>query len=201
MLPDTIEQPGVDIGLVEVVTGIITKPVATMREISSGNGLRLAIPAFLLALLAFNIATVLTDADLVQLFGGRGSAVLVLTAISLFSVPIQSGLCYLLARLYGCSGCYIKLLSLFALANVPLVFAAPLAMVRLVPGAAGSVLHGLGIFALTAWVTVLGVFAVRETFQVPTGRAVIVYLLPLFLVLALVIVFTLVIVLVLAAAM
>lgn len=192
MQPDTDENMAAKIGFAETVTGIITSPAATMREISRGNALGLAVPAFILAMLVTNTAAVLTEAELVQLIGGPGPALLALTAFSFFYLAGKSGLCYSLARLFGCRGRFSTLLSLLALANVPSIFTAPLALTMLVPDPAGAILHGLGSFTLVVWIIALGVLAVRETFQVSTARAVIIFFLPLFLVLALVVVLVLV---------
>jgi hypothetical protein len=186
MQPDTDEKMAVKIGFAETVTGIITSPAATMREISSGNALYMALPAFILAMLVSNAATVLTEAELVQLLGGPAPALAALTAFSFLFLVSQSGLCYFLARLFGCRGRFAALLSLLALANVPSIFTAPLALTMLVPDPAATILHGLGSFTLVVWIIALSVLAVRETFQVSAGRAVIIYLLPLFLFLALV---------------
>jgi hypothetical protein len=195
MQPETDENLSQkELGFAETVIGIITSPAATVREVSRGNALRLAVPAFFLALLVTNTTAVLTEPELAQLLGGPGAALVVLTAFSFLYLLSQSGLCYSLARLFGCRGSFATLLSLLALANVPSVFSAPLALFRFVPGA-GGFLHGLGTFLLAVWVIALGVLAVRETFQLPTGRAVIIFFLPLFLVLLLVVV------LVLAAAL
>lgn len=195
MQPETDDNLSAKIGFTETFTGMITSPAATMREVSRGHALRLAVPAFFLALLVTNTAAVLTEAELAQLFGGPVPALAALTAFAVFYLVTQSGLCYSLARLFGCRGSFITLLALLALANVPSVFTAPLAMARLVPGLPGGFLHGLGSFALAVWVISLGVLAVRETFQLSTRRAVTIFFLPLFLVLLLVVV------LVLAAAL
>jgi len=185
MQPDIDENMAAKIGFAETVTGIITSPAATMREISRGNALGLAVPVFILAMLVSNTAAVLTEAELMHLFGGPGPAFLALTAFSFFYLVSQSGLCYCLARLFGCRGRFTTLLSLLALANVPSIFTAPLALAMLVPDPAGAIIHGLGSFTLVVWIIALAVLAVRETFQVSTGRAVIILFLPLFLFLAL----------------
>jgi hypothetical protein len=196
MQPETDENLSQkELGFAETVIGIITSPAATVRDVSRGNALRLAVPAFFLALLVTNTTAVLTEPELAQLLGGSGAALVVLTAFSFLYLLSQSGLCYSLARLFGCRGSFATLLSLLALANVPSVFSAPLALLRFVPGLAGGFFHGLGSFALAVWVIALGVLAVRETFQVSGRRAVIIFFLPLFLVLLLVVV------LVLAAAL
>jgi hypothetical protein len=188
MQPMTDETMAASFGFAETVTGIIISPAATMRKISGGNVLRLAIPAFFLALLVSNTATVLTETEFVQLLGGPSPALVFLTAFSLFFLVSQSGLCYLLARLFGGRGKFVTLLSLLALANVPSVFTAPLALARLLPGLAGGFIHGVGSLALAVWVIALGVLAVRETFQLSTWRAVIIFSLPLFLFLLLVVI-------------
>lgn len=191
MQPEANENLPDNLGFTETVIGIITSPATTMREISRRKALSLAVPVFFLALLVTNFSAVLTEPELAQLLGGPGAALVALIAFSILYLLSQSSLCYSLARLFGCRGSFATLLSLLALANVPSVFSAPLALLRFVPGV-GGFLHGLGTFVLAVWVIVLGVFAVRETFQLPTGRAVIIFFLPLFLVLSLAIVLALV---------
>lgn len=173
------------LGFAETVIGIIASPAATMREVSRVNALPLALPVFFLALLVTNASAVLTETELVQLFGGPVPALAAFTAFAFFYLLSQSTLSYYLARLFGFRGSYTTLLSLLALANVPSVFTAPLSLVRFVPGIAGALLHGLVSFILAVWVIALGVLAVRETFQLSAGRAVIIFFLPLFLLLLL----------------
>jgi len=173
------------LGLSEIVVGVITRPTATMREISRGRFLPLAIAMFFLSALIANASSVLTETEMTQLLGGSIPALLVMMLIALFYLFGNTVLCYALARLFRCRGSFVTLLSLLAVANVPSVFTAPLALVRVMPGLVGEIFYGLGMIILGVWIAVLGVFAVRETFQLSAGRAVMIYLLPFILVLAL----------------
>lgn len=174
-------------GLAEVIVGIIGSPVATMRKVNREHSLPLSLAIFLLVMLVVSLATVLTDATLLAQLGGLAVFIVVLIPLSLIFLFTQAGACFGAARLLGARGSFRNLLSLLALANVPSLFMAPLALLRFVPGIAGSVLHGLGSLVLSIWVMVLAIIAVRETFQVTTGRAVLICYLPILLLVALVV--------------
>ncbi|MBT9142599.1 MAG: hypothetical protein DDT29_00993 [Dehalococcoidia bacterium] len=178
-------------GLAEVIVGIIGSPVATMRKVNREHSLPLSLAIFLLVMLVVSLATVLTDATFLAQLGvtqlGLAVFIVVLIPLSLIFLFTQAGACFGAARLLGARGSFRNLLSLLALANVPSLFMAPLALLRFVPGIAGSVLHGLGSLVLSIWVMVLAIIAVRETFQVTTGRAVLICYLPILLLVALVV--------------
>ncbi|MHB1254928.1 MAG: YIP1 family protein [Dethiobacteraceae bacterium] len=173
--------------LAEVVVGIIVSPVATMRAVNREPSLRLSLTVFLLVMLVVSIGTVLADAELAAQLGGSAVVFAVLMPLAIFILFTQAGVCFGAARLLGARGSFANLLSLFALANIPSFFMAPLALVSFVPGIAGGILHGLGSFVLSTWVMVLAIIAVRETFQVTTGRALLIYGLPILLLVGLVV--------------
>lgn len=172
-------------GLAEVVVGIIGSPVATMRKMSRESSLRLSLSVFLLVMLVVT-GTVLVDADLAAQLGGSVGVFAVLMPLSFLLLFIQAGACFGVARLLGAKGSFSSLLSLFALANAPSLFMAPLALLNFVPGIAASALYGLGSLALTIWVVILIIIAVRETFQVTIGRALLICYLPILLLVVLV---------------
>jgi len=172
-------------GLAEVVVGIIGSPVATMRKMSRESSLRLSLTVFLLVMLVVT-GTVLVDAELAAQLGGSVVVFAVLMPLSFLLLFIQAGVCFGVARLLGAKGSFSSLLSLFALANAPSLFMAPLALLSFVPGIAASALYGLGSLVLTIWVVILIIMAVRETFQVTTGRALLICYLPILLLVVLV---------------
>ncbi|MBS3899142.1 MAG: YIP1 family protein [Dethiobacter sp.] len=173
-------------GLAEVVVGIISSPVATIREVSKEPSLRLSFTAFILVMMVVSMTTALTDVELTAQLGGSAVVFAVLMPFSLLILVVQAGVSFGAARLLGARGSFHNLLSLFALSNLPSLFMAPLALLRFAPGIAGSILHGLGSFILSVWVLVLAVIAVRETFQVTTGRALLICYLPILLLVVLV---------------
>lgn len=174
------------LSLAGIVTGIITRPVATMRVLSQEYFLPMAMMIFFLTVLVSNISFVLTDAALTQLFGGLIPALLFLTFVALFYLFGTGALCYALARLFRCHGSFTTLLSLLAVANIPSVFMAPLALTKFTLGQVGEISYWLGMVILTVWAGVLCVFAVRETFQLSTGRAAILYFFPFFITMVLI---------------
>jgi len=172
-------------GLAEVVVGIIGSPVATMRKMSRESSLRLSLTVFLLVMLVV-AGTVLVDAELAAQLGGSVVVFVVLMPLSFLLLIIQAGVIFGVARLLGAKGSFSSLLSLLALANVPSLFMAPLALLSFVPGIAAGALYGLGSLVLTIWVVILNIIAVRETFQVTSGRALLICYLPILLLVVLV---------------
>lgn len=83
----------------------------------------------------------------------------------------------LMAELMGGEGRGRTLLALLALANLPMAFQPPAALIGRLAGSGAAEL--LLSTALRVWSLVLAVIAIRESHLVSTGRAVLVLLLPL----------------------
>jgi len=168
-------------GVGEAIAGMIASPVATLREMSRGPFLRASLTVYCMVLFVTSVSTALTDPASSAALGGPVALVVVTIIFGLILLFVQSGLCFGAARMLGAQVSFISILSMFALVNVPSLFMAPLALFRFMPGVVGSILYGLGILALVVWVLILAIIGIRETCQVATGRALLIYFLPLVL--------------------
>jgi len=172
-------------GLAEAVAGILIRPRETLRQVGGGASLGPALVALLLTALVSRWSSTLINPEPAAWLGGSIAYTLLTVASMGLLFFLLAAVYYGLARLLRLRGSFRGLLSGLALANVPSVFTAPLALLAVALGPAGQVLAGLGTMALGIWVTVLSVLAVREVFATSTGRALLIYLLPVALALAL----------------
>lgn len=101
--------------------------------------------------------------------------------IGLLTLVVLTAIYHVVASVLGGKGSYSGLFSGFAFAALPSIFSAPLAAISLPLGIVGTILYGLGSIGLIVWVVVLVVIAIRENYLVSTGRAILIYLLPLIL--------------------
>ena len=172
-------------GFAEIVVGVLTRPQGTLRRVGEGGSLGPALIALVLVAIVTGWSSALAFPGMAGLLGGPILLVPATIMIGGMLLLLQAGVCYGLARLFGSHGSFRGLFSGLALANVPSVFQAPFALLAVILGPVGMTLNMLGTVALSIWAIVLGVMAVRETFITSTGRAALIYFLPLVLLLGL----------------
>jgi hypothetical protein len=173
------------LGFAEAVVGVLTRPRATLRQVGGGESLGLALVAWVLVGLITGWSSALTTPEAADMLGGPAGMIAATVAGGGMALLVQAGVCYGLARLLGSRGSFQGLLSGLALANVPSVFTAPLALLAITLGGAGMALYTLGAVTIAVWGIVLAVLAVRETFTTTNGRAALIYFLPLIVILLL----------------
>ena len=100
------------------------------------------------------------------------------TIIDIVMMVILTAICHVVALVLGGKGGYWGLFCGFAFAALPGIFAAPLAVIALLP-VVGALLFGLGSLGIMVWSIVLIILAVRENYLVSTGRAILILLLPI----------------------
>lgn len=170
-------------GFAEMVVGILTRPRDMLRQVGDGRSLGPALIVLAMVAAITGWSSAVAAPHIADLVGGPAPLALATIAGGGFLLLVQAGIGYGVARLLGSRGNFRGLLSGLALANVPSVFQAPFALLGVTLGPAGMALNALGTAALSIWVIVLSVLALRETFVTSTGRAVLIYFLSLILVL------------------
>lgn len=111
--------------------------------------------------------------------GGEGLWLIFLMAIiSLVGLFIGAGILHLIALLLGGKGNYQGLFCGLSLANLPSLFSAPLAFLSRLMGLPGEILYSLGSLALSAWIMVLSLLALRYNYGFSTGKAALTFFLP-----------------------
>jgi len=173
------------VGFAEAVVGVLTRPRATLRQVGEGESLGPALVAWVLVAVISGWSSALTVPEGAAYMPPAIVLIPATIAAGGMLLLLQAGMCYGLARLLGSKGGFRGLLSGLALANVPAGFSAPLALLVIALGGAGMALYWPGMVAISIWGVVLGVLAVRETFTTSTGRAALIYFLPLVLILLL----------------
>ena len=109
---------------------------------------------------------------------------LVLVWLSVFPLIllIQAGLLHLIALAIRGKGSYLTMFCELCFASFPLVFFAPLALLRaIIDSPSGQVIYYIGSSALFAWIIWLYVIAVRQNYRFRLGKALTACLVPFFL--------------------
>jgi len=170
-------------GIIETLVGVLARPASTLRRVSQQQPIGLALLVYLVVNLITTVV-VLTEPRMLEELGlpDFGMPVLLLgsSLISILALVILTAICHLVASVLGGRGSYGGLFSAFAFSALPGVFAAPSEVLGLLP-VVGDLLSGLGIFGILVWSLVLTILAVRETYTLTTGRAILILLLPLVL--------------------
>ncbi len=178
--------------------GVISEPVKTLKSIAAARPSGWASLVFLAVTLINALvgsANPQTVESLSELTATTGFSVdvpiLIFGALIVAFVffLISTGIIHFIARLFKGTGSFEGLYSAFAFASFPQIFAAPLSVVAVLTGPLGLIFGGLVSFALSVWVLVLKVIAIRESHALTTGKAVGAFLLQFVVVYAIPILF------------
>jgi len=101
--------------------------------------------------------------------------------ISVLLLLIYVGVLHLFGRLFGGSGGYWNLFSAYTFASFPGIIGVPITVLGGLLGVVGSILSGLVGFAISIWVIVLQVIALRESHGLSTGMAILAYFITIFI--------------------
>lgn len=162
--------------VMEYLYGVIVNPVQTLRAISEIKPVSWAIIIYagisLLTLLANVVYDALFEAAIYIIIGLIGSL------IAYFAF---TGLLNVVSRLFGGKGSYFNLLSAIGFAYFPMIFTPPALLIGFL-GAPGAVISVLLVAAVTIWVLVLEVIALREAHLISTLKSVFAYVISLFII-------------------
>lgn len=150
--------------------GVIVSPVQTLRAVSENKPVLWAIIIYtgvsLLTLLANTIGYAAPKTAAYVIIGLVGS----LAAYFAFT-----GLLHIVSRLLGGKGSYFNLFSAIGFAYFPMIFTLPALLIGFL-GAPGAAISGLFVAAVTIWVLVLEVIALREAHLISTLKSIFVYI-------------------------
>lgn len=187
-------------GFFDLLYGIITSPVKTLRYISETKPVLLALVVYAVVCWVGIIASIPgTINQLEQMPPGFGElpffnpGSLTLFAliggpfIALILLAIITGIYHLIAKLLKGTGEYAGLLSVAGFANFPSLFSAPFALLDLVASGDGTMslshillafIKGSVSFGILVWTVILTIIGIRENYKFSTGRAVLTYFIP-----------------------
>ncbi|MDW7739697.1 MAG: Yip1 family protein [Bacillota bacterium] len=171
--------------IINWLSGVITMPVATLNEVAKEKPAGLAFLVYTFVLILTSIVAVYSGAQ----FSSYENSMLEigfqfpLYYIALAMIPfgiislfISTLLIHLFARLFGGKGQYWNLFSAYAFANFPMIINVPISFLLGFLGIVGGILSGLFGFALSIWILVLQVIAIRESHSLSTGMSILTYL-------------------------
>lgn len=166
-------------GVIETSVGVLARPKSTLRRISQERPIGWAIVVYLVVSLITTVA--MTEPELFEVLGiadpGMPAMFVGSAIIGIVALVLMTAICHLLASVLGAKGSFGGLFSAFGFAALPGIFVAPAEVLGLLP-VVGALLSGVGTFGVLVWSLVLTILAVRETYLVSTGRAILILLLP-----------------------
>ena len=170
--------------------GVITSPVSTLKEVASKKPVWWGLLIYLGISMLGSLAAIF-DPDLVAIYEEMTRQLtftipfLLLTLggmlISVLLLLIYVGVLHLFGRLFGGSGGYWNLFSAYTFASFPGIIGVPITVLGGLLGVVGSILSGLVGFAISIWVIVLQVIALRESHGLSTGMAILAYFITIFI--------------------
>ena len=168
----------------EIVYDVLFRPVQAMRQISWERRVWGGAAAFLLGALVSSGAV----------FSGLSAAgysrgfILLLLLYVMGSVVIWflgTGALQLFAELFGGRGRGLSLLAALGFAHLPRIFLAPLWLLTMfMPAGPAAMIGMLVLLAVSVWVLILEMLAIRETHNFSTGVACAVLVAPVLMILA-----------------
>jgi len=197
-------------GVLAALSGVIVHPVQTLREITGEKPWVWGIVVYLVSSWVSFMASFLTGwRNLPEVFMPSElnlsaflvGVVLSAPIFSLLGLLVISGIYHLIARLLKGEGSFVGLLSGLGFASFPTILTAPFALLGVVGGLFGSLVYNLAVFAVSIWVLVLNIIAIRENYAFSTGKAVLTFFIPVILFFVLVMLAILVAVVVAALAL
>jgi hypothetical protein len=186
--------PGEDEGLLETVVGVFVSPVATLRRVTREQNLAWAFIVLVALGVLSGIASYaqltgppdgldpFTDPTFADPVIARALAVGTAVATPFLTVVFAALIALVLhgmAKLFKGEGTYSGMLCGVAFAYVPSVINVLVALLVLTLGFLGALLAGFVSFAISIWVIILVVVAVRENYALTTGRAAGAVLIPI----------------------
>jgi len=170
--------------------GVITSPVSTLKEVASKKPVWWGLLIYLGISILGSLAAIF-DPDLVAIYEEMTRQLtftipfLLLTLggmlISVLLLLIFVGVLHLFGSLFGGSGGYWNLFSAYTFASFPGIIGVPITVLGGLLGVVGSILSGLVGFAISIWVIVLQVIALRESHGLSTGMAILAYFITIFI--------------------
>jgi hypothetical protein len=174
-------------GFLDTLIGVAASPTSTIRSVCQQRPIGWA----MIVLLAISLVTLVTFIAMLQVLlerlglPGLGLAMpailpvlMICSIIYIVMLVIITAIYHVVALLLGGSGSYWGLFCGFAFAILPYIIAAPLKVIELIP-MVGALLFPGGILAIWGWSLMLHILAVRENYLVPTGRAILIFLMSL----------------------
>lgn len=185
---ETEEKQIADEGVLDYLYGVLFAPVQTLKRITKKKPLVLALAVYLIVSWLTSISPFLAMGEITpfplrsaNLISGLAVMSLIAIPFALISIFVLCGFYHLLAKwLFKLEGEYRGIVSAVGFADFPFIFFAPFSLFNnLVGGITGALIYGLVAFALSVWVIILHIIAIRENYSTSTGKAVAVYFIPL----------------------
>lgn len=162
----------------EVLAGVLMQPKTTIGQLARERKLSLALLIYAVVLFfSFAAQIMVSGQRFAHLFVGL-PFFLLLMIIFLF---ILTAIFQLTAEFLGGQGRGLELFIGLAVANTPYIFSAPAALLGLIEHPLASGLSGLVNIGLFIWVLTLNVLTIKEIQVFSTGRALMVIVMPFFL--------------------
>lgn len=175
-------------GLLDILYELLRSPSKALGEVSERKPLGWAMLTAVFVAVVFALSSMPNPPELIEVLFDRekGSfnpvlALLIWVVLFLIALFIEGGIYHLIAVLSRSRGSYLGMVCGICFACFPFVFFAPLAFMRALLGASGTIFYPIASPFFLLWVFVLAVTAIRRNYHYSLRRAVVVYFAPGFL--------------------
>ena len=173
-------------GMLDILYQVLVSPSKAFREVSERRPLAWAMltAVFISLVVAFILLPNLPEVVEIIFELERGSLnpiplLFLWVIIFLVALFTQGGIFHLIAILLQGQGSYLGIACGLCFAYFPLVFFAPLALLRaLLDSPSGSILYSIGSLVFFLWILVLEITAIRQNYHFSLGRAIATYFIP-----------------------
>ena len=165
--------------IVDTVYEVLRTPGEGMREVVRGEPLGWAVLIIVIASALWILSLYLGSFDVVRgVHGNIATGTCLWVGISVVGMFAIAGIFHMGAKLLRGQGSYRGLVCGLGFATLPLTVIPPLTVLHVLLGFAGFVLYVLGAAAISIWVLVLEIIAIRENYSFSRKKAILTYFSP-----------------------
>lgn len=171
--------------LLDILYKLLISPSKALAEVSERKPLGEAVLTAVFVAIVFAFSSLPNPHELIEIILDKeqGSfnpalAVVLWVVIFLIALFIEGGIFHLIAILIRSRGSYLGMVCGICFACFPFVFLAPLAFIRALLGASGTILYAICYPFIFLWVFFLAIIAIRHVYQLSPGRAIAIYFIP-----------------------
>ena len=175
-------KPGI---LFDSLYQILVSPSEGLKEVTEGRHILWSVIISVFIAIVFALTIIANPSDFTRVIFQLEKesvafvpAVILWVVIFLIAILLSAGAYHLVARLFRGQGSYIGMACGLSFSVFPLVFFAPLNLVRALLGFAGIVIYDILAIAVFFWVLVLIVMTIKNNYKLTAGKAIAVYIIP-----------------------
>jgi len=166
-------------GILDILYQVLTSPSEAFSRVSERKPLRWALLTAVFISIVSGLTLLPNLPEFVEtIFGLKRGGIntipimVIWVIIFLVALLIEAGIFQLIVALLRGKGGYLGMVCGLCFAYFPLVFFAPLALLRALLGFPGHILYSVGTLIFLLWCLILVVIAIRQNYNFSLGKAI-----------------------------